>query len=123
MVATTLGSYFVDFGATTVYPTDGAGSNGSGSLATASHLRDAAAWIVTGFVIQTIGAAERTWTLKDPSGTTIATWKIPTSAFPGQNIEVGYQLRIHQGFTIESDNADCTGTLAYQIVRYQPSTA
>jgi len=125
MTATTLGSYFMSFGAvagTAYYPTDGQGGFGSGSLSSASHLKDVSHWILTGFTVSLIGSTStRTWTLKDSSGSTITSWQIPISMPIGQNIEVGFNMRIDDGFTIETDHADCQGYLSYQIVRYKQS--
>lgn len=102
------------------YPTDGVGGSGTGSLATASHLKDATSWIVDRLVVKTVGAAGRLWTLKDSGGSTIWSITIPTTRVVGDVIELGFQISSQQGFTMESANADCTGSILYRIVRDIP---
>jgi len=112
---------FGSAGTSDYYPTDGVGGSGTGSLSSASHLRNAIKWELTGFTILAIGAADRTWTLKDQAGTTIATWTVPTTKIVGDEIPAGFQFNISQGFTISTDNTDCHGRLSYKIIRYDPS--
>lgn len=117
-----LGSFWMQFSDTSdAYPTNGVGGAGSGSLSTASFLKDSAEWEVTGLVILTIGAADRTWTLKDAAGTTLQTFTISTSRLAGDSVPLGFRLSRAAGFTMESDNADCIGIIMFKNIRNDPT--
>lgn len=105
------------------YPTDGEGGAGTGSLSSASDLKDSVEWILDGYMVDDTVATERTITFKDSGGTTILTFNVPTTITAGETRAIGVRLQIYRGFTVESSHSECTGKIFYRNVRNNPSTA
>lgn len=116
------GSKWASFGAvadTDYYPTDGNGGAGTGSLSTASELKNCTRCIIDAIVV-TLSAAgtPTTWTIKDANGTTVQTLTIPEYPLTvnPKEIPLGIQLSVTGGFTIRSSDTNCIGIVLYRHI-------
>lgn len=107
---------------TDYYPTDGNGLSGSGSLTTASELKNCTVCILDALVVtlNVVAAGSTTWTVKDAAGTTVRTFSIPNAVVsPDTNpkeVNLGIQISGLGGFTVRTSDANCIGIALYRHI-------